>query len=244
MSDGPEQYSGGDQGSEQVSDKALEAFREQMRASGRQAKQIQKREKKKKKKEDRLAKMIGDFIQKRAKREIAILIARVLALNVPPIVVLSMLLIGDVEGMAEVIAADAETDSEEKEKRQMTEIVHDLDIDESELGAITGENEELVQQVKHDIVIWIQFVNRQASTEPIRTLERCMTEEGYVQPAILDLVTTVMRHYGESQGVNIDETALARVAELVVLKVLEQINHNIDRLKDIREKEFEPPPES
>lgn len=242
MSDGLEQYGGGDQGSEQVSDKALEAFREQMRASGRQAKQIQKKEKKKKKKEDRLAKMIGDFIQKRAKREIAILIAQVLALNVPPIVVLSMLLIGDTEGMAEVIAADAETDSEER--RQSAETIHDIDVDENELGAISGENEELVQQVKRDIVTWVQFVNRQASTEPIRTLERCMTEEGYVQPAILDLVTTVIRHYGESQGIDIDETALARVAELIVLKVLEQINHNIDRLKDIREKEFEPPPES
>src|SRR3990167_5158278 len=90
-----ESFHGSDGGAEQMSEEAYERFQEQMRTAAAQIKALQKGEQKKKKKEDTLAKIIERFLQKKAKTDLVMLAAQVLAENIPPLFVLSVLILAD-----------------------------------------------------------------------------------------------------------------------------------------------------
>lgn len=90
-----------DQG-EGGSEKALEALREKMRAAAAQIAAIQKEESKQKKKEDELLKILLRFIKTSKKKELVLLISRVLEQNIPANFILAIILLGNEDIQQEV----------------------------------------------------------------------------------------------------------------------------------------------
>ncbi|OGJ42601.1 hypothetical protein A3B60_00760 [Candidatus Peregrinibacteria bacterium RIFCSPLOWO2_01_FULL_39_12] len=90
-----------DQG-EGGSEQALEALREKMRAAAAQIAAIQKEEGKQKKKEEDLLKILLKFIKTSQKKELVLLISRVLEQNIPANFILAIILLGNEDIQREV----------------------------------------------------------------------------------------------------------------------------------------------
>lgn len=91
-----ESFIGMDSG-EPMSAASLEKLRERMKAASAQIKQIKKEEKKQKKKEYDLLKILLKFVKTSHKKDLTLLISRVLEINVPANFVLTIILLGNKE---------------------------------------------------------------------------------------------------------------------------------------------------
>lgn len=96
-----ESFIGLDQG-EGMSEAAFEAFKEKMKAAAAQIAAIRKEEGKQKKKEEELLKILLKFVKNSSKKELVLLISRVLEQNIPANFILAIILLGNDEILKEV----------------------------------------------------------------------------------------------------------------------------------------------
>ncbi len=235
-----EQFGGGsDQGSEGMSEAAREAFREQQRAASQQLKALQKGEQKKKKKEDKLAKIITELLQKKSKRsDLAMAAAEVLALNVPPAFVLSAILLGDQESQKELSMTTIEDD-----KGLATENQPDLSdlitLSGNDLSYMMTDDEAQTVNLHSELVPWAQMMYVQAKNDPMRMLNNAKKEESdEIQPVLIELMILTQRYFLEDRGLMLPASNLRTLSEIIMRKIFEKIQANIDRLQALREAEF------
>lgn len=244
-----EQFGGGsDQGGEGMSEAAREAFREQQRAASQQLKALQKGEQKKKKKEDKLAKIITELLQKKSRRsDLAMAAAEVLALNVPPAFVLSAILLGDQESQKELSMTIVEDD-----KGLATENQPDLSdliaLSGNDLSYMMTDDEVQTANLHSELVPWSQMMYIQAKNDPIRMLQNGKVEEegqqtfpsgeDRVQPVIIELMMLTQRYFLEDRGLLLPADNLRTLSEIIMRKIFEKIQANVDRLQALREAEF------
>lgn len=235
-----EQFGGGsDQGGEGMSEAAREAFREQQRAASQQLRALQKGEQKKKKKEDKLAKIITELLQKKSKRsDLAMAAAEVLALNVPPAFVLSAILLGDQESQKELSMTIVEDD-----KGLATENQPDLSdlitLSGNDLSYMMTDDESQTTNLHSELVPWSQMMYVQAKNDPIRMLQNGkVEEEDRVQPVIIELMMLTQRYFLEDRGLLLPADNLRTLSEIIMRKIFEKIQANVDRLQALREAEF------
>lgn len=96
-----ESFIGLDQG-EGMPEAAFEAFKEKMKAAAAQIAAIRKEEGKQKKKEEELLKILLKFVKNSSKKELVLLISRVLEQNLPANFILAVILLGNEEILKEV----------------------------------------------------------------------------------------------------------------------------------------------
>lgn len=96
-----ESFIGLDQG-EGMSEAAFEAFKEKMKAAAAQIAAIRKEEGKQKKKEEELLRILLKFVKNSSKKELVLLISRVLEQNIPANFILAIILLGNDEILKEV----------------------------------------------------------------------------------------------------------------------------------------------
>ncbi|MBU2524898.1 hypothetical protein KKG71_06925 [Patescibacteria group bacterium] len=99
---GIDSFIGLDQNDGAMSPEAYEAFREQMRKNAAQIAAMQKGEQKQKKKEDDLVSILLKFIRTGSKKNILILIAKLLAENIPAAVILSIISLDNLDVQKEI----------------------------------------------------------------------------------------------------------------------------------------------
>ena len=87
---------------EPMSSAALEKLREQMKAAAAQIAAIKKEEKRRKKKEEELLKILLKFVKTSHKKDLVLLISRVLEQNLPANFVLAIILLGNEEIQTEI----------------------------------------------------------------------------------------------------------------------------------------------
>ena len=92
-----ESFGGMDAGGDQMSAAAFEKFKERMKAAAAQLKALQAGEQKQKKTEDELIKILLKFITSGKKRDILMLVLRLLEMNVPAGFIVSLLIISNQE---------------------------------------------------------------------------------------------------------------------------------------------------
>lgn len=160
-------------GGEQMSEEAFEQFQEQMRATARQLKALQKGEQKKKKKEDRLAKILSEFFKKKAKTSLVLLAAQVLAENIPPSFVLSILILSDEESLQ-----DAKKTIEEEGSR---------------LEKIT-----IPEELEY-LADWINIIAEYAARDPLKLLSTAKNDEKKLKYILVEFVTAVINDYKETE---------------------------------------------
>ena len=222
-----------------MTEAAREAFREQQRAAGQQLKALQKGEQKKKKKEDKLAKIITALLQKKSKRsDLAMAAAEVLALNIPPTFVLSAILLGDQDSQKELSMTIIEDDKG---------LASEMQLDPGDLIALSGNDlsymmtDDEVQTVSlhNELVPWAQMMYVQAKNAPLRMLQNARTEEDNdTQPVLIELMILTQRYFLEDRGLLLPSENLKTLSAIIMRKIFEKIQANIDRLQRLREVEF------
>lgn len=242
-----EQFSGSDQGAQEgMSEAARETYREQQRAASQQLKALQKGEQKKKKKEDKLAKIITQLIQKKSRRsDLAIAAAEVLALNIPPTFILAVILLGDQESQRELSMTVIEDD-----KGLATEHQPDLNdlitLSGNDLSYMMTDDETQTVALHNELVPWAQMMYVQAKNDPLRMLQNAVAphdnDENIVpsesHPQLTELIMLAMRYFLQDRNLLLPPENLRTLSDIIMGKIFERIQNNIDRLQALREVEF------
>lgn len=235
-----EQFGASEGGGEGMSEAAMEAFREQMRAASQQVKQLQKGEQKRKKKEEKLAKLLSQFLQRKSGRgDLAFLAAHVLALNVSPAFVLSILLLGDRESQQDLTMAAKEDDKGLEVEVVPTEVIQNITLDEDELALLRTEDEIRSQQIIDEVLVWIEIMYIQARNDQMRIIKNSYDENQQVHAVIGEYMSAVMKHFTSDNGVSLPPENLELLAQNILRKIFSNLQDNMEKIQQLRNQEFD-----
>lgn len=215
-----ESFRPSDDGTNKVSEQAAEAFREQMRKASAQMKALQKGEQKKKKKEDRLAKIISEFLKKKTKTDLVLLAAQVLAESIPPNFVLGMLILSDRESLEEGHKILAE------EGRRL----QPFQLDEEE--------RDLIPEANGEIVDWVNLMGEYGAQEGLKLLENIKNQDGKLKYILVEFMTAVLEDYFQEKNMSFDRENLKNFTIHILRKVVAEIQQNLEHLEVLREQDF------
>lgn len=185
-----ESFGGFDAGGESFDPAAFERFKERMAAAAAQLKALQKQEQKQKKSEDDLIKILLTFIQTGKKKDILLLVSRLLEMNVPAGFIVSLLLISNHDMQAQLGIKLLPSGQEEREVEQSTNLP-DLYIG----GKI------LPLKVKIAMLNWIHEVTKKVNDHPQRVIKTLVDPDGQIHLTATQLAAFCLRDFLEDQGV-------------------------------------------
>ncbi len=231
---------GGSEGTEGMSEAAMEVFREQMRSTSQQLKALQKGEQKRKKKEEKLAKLLTEFLQRKSgKSDLAFQAAHLLALNIPAAFVLSMLLLGDRESQQELTMAAKEDDKGLEVEMLSTDTQQRITLGEEDLALVRTEDEEKSQAIIDELLVWIDMMYIQAKNDVMRMIKNAYDEDQKIHDEIPKFMTTVVNYFMTENGMSVPPENIERVSEIMLQKMFAALNENFDKIQQLRSKEFE-----
>ncbi len=242
-----ENFSPSEGGGEGMSEAAMEAFREQMRAASQQLKQLQKGEQKRKKKEEKLAKLLTQFLQRKSGRtDLAFLAAHVLALNIPPAFVLSVLLLGDRESQQDLTMAAKEDDKGLEVEVMSGETIQNITLDEDELALLRSEDVQRSQLIIDEVLVWMGIMYMQAQNDQIRMIKNGYDEDHRIQSSLIEYMNAVMKHFVTDNALNIPGENITALVDAILKKIFGTIEENLEKLNLLRNQEFDslPPGEN
>lgn len=218
-----ESFSASDSRGESMDPAAFERFKERMAAAAAQLKALQKQEQKQKKKEDELVKILLKFIQTGTKRDIMLLVSRLLEQNVPAAFIVSLLLISneDIQQALGVKLLPAGA-VEEAKQRALTLPDHYL------------KGEILPLKIKIAIDAWAHDIIDRSQEYAHRVIETVLDHDGLVKLVVIQLGVFCLRDFLEEQGVAIDYTLLKDFVQLMLEGILKKVEEEFKNRKLIR----------
>lgn len=230
-----ESFIGLDSG-EPMSAASLEKLREKMKAASAQIKQIKKEEKKAKKKEYDLLKILLKFVKSSHKKELTLLISRVLEINVPANFILTIILLGNKEIQEEVgkfLMLNAPTTDEK---------------------ALTffGKDETLPLKIKIELDNWVKDMLAQAEEYPQKMIKTCYKtefielekeyefdepkykEKKSVQPALIELTAFVVSDFLAQNHLPEPKSKTREFAQFILKGILSKTEENLDQRKFLK----------
>lgn len=200
-----------------VSEQAHEQFREQMRATTQKLKAMQKGEQKKKTKEDRLAKILSDFLQKKTKSHLVLLAAKLLAEGIPALFVLSMMIVTDPESVA-----DARKTLDEEGRR-----LDPLSWTDEEMGVFP--------QASGDMIDWINIVAEYAGRDAVKFLATVRNSEKKLKYIVLEFASEVLKDYFMDKNMELEPENAQKLSIQILKKVIESVQRNAEQLEHLRD---------
>jgi len=214
-----EMFGGMDEGGEGVDPAAFEKFKERVKAASAQIKADKKKEQKQKKKEDQLIKILLQFVKKDNKRDIMLLIARLLEQNIPPLFILSIVLLGH-KDVGKELGIDLAKPLLEGEKA----------VDDKSLVSFT-EDMTLPLKAKAEIDNWMKYILKTAMEEPQKIYKRCLNADETTKLPLLQLTSFILRDYLHSMQIESDYEKLKEFSDFFLSAVMK-------RLKEMKVKEI------
>ncbi|MFH1218402.1 MAG: hypothetical protein V1679_01005 [Candidatus Peregrinibacteria bacterium] len=210
------------EGGEGMSEAAFEAFKEKMKKAAAQIAQIQKEEKKAKKKEEELLKILLKFIKNSSKKDLVLLISRVLEQNIPANYILAVILLGN------------EDIQEEIGKYLM---LKSAEISDEKSLAFFGEDESLPLKVKIELDNWIKSMMVQADDNPHKLLKTAYeydedNKKTVCRPLVI-LTAFIIRDYLEQKKLDESYDKLKNFAEFITEGILNKTQENLDERKSL-----------
>ena len=221
-----ESFIGGESG-EGMSEGALESLREKMKAAQAQIAAIQKEEKKHKKKDDELVKILLKFVKNSQKKDLVLLISRVIEQNIPANFILAIILLGNEEIQEEIGKFLFLPGAEEGLSN------------EKALVFFTEEDQSLPLKIKIELDTWIKNLLFQANETPQKLLKTAYKVEFIeeeeeekevktIKKVLIQLITFIIRDYLEQNKVTESFTKLSNFAEFITSGILTKTQENID----------------
>lgn len=220
-----ESFSGSDGRNEGMDAAAFERFKEQMAAAAAQLKAIQAGEQKQKKKEDELVKILLKFIQSGSqKRDILLLVTRLLELNIPAAFVVSILLISEEQMQAQLgikllppggvnlAAADSQTLPD----RYMP-------------------NQTIPLKIKIAIDAWVQEMVKYALEKPHRVLETALNPEGIIHLPLLQLGILCLEDFLHQNSVETRYEDLKSFMNVMFGGIIKKLQEQVKGRKELKQ---------
>lgn len=212
---------------------AFERFKEQMKKNGAFAAAAQRQEQRQKEKEDRLAKILQKFIQSNQKSGLLMLAARLLKENIPPSFILSIILLGNEEVLAEL-------------KREASEELKALKAGETPASPQSNGTTDfsLVTRfggtafplkAKAEIDEWGRMMHEAASAVPFRILETVLDKTGMVKNVVIDCMANVLGDFLKDQELpSMGYDTYFSFCEFLVHRIVEQLKKQIENQKELK----------
>lgn len=217
-------FGGFDGGGESYDPASFERFKERMKAAAAQLKALQKSEKKQKKSEDELIKILIKFIQGGKKKDILLLVSRLLEMNVPAGFIVSILTISNKDiqqelGIKLLPGGDIEEDIKE------TTNLPDLYIG----------GEILPIKIKIAILNWINEIAKKVNENPHRVIKTVLDVDNNVQLTAIQLGSFCLRDFLQDEEVDHDYSQLKDFISFVLSDMIAKAAKDLKERKEIQE---------
>jgi len=219
-----ESFFGADDRGEAMDPAAFERFKERMAAAAAQLKALQKQEQKQKKKEDELIKILLRFIQTGTKRDIMILVSRLLEQNIPAAFIVSLLLINN----------------EDIQRALGIKLLPQGAVEEEKAHALTlpdhyMKGEIIPLKIKIAIDAWAHEIVEHSQEYAHRVLETVLDNDGLIKLSVLQLGVFCLRDYLDEEGVRLDYDLMKGFVELMLEGILKKVEEEFKNRKRLKE---------
>jgi len=198
-----------------------EVFRDKLCKSQKSQKALKKSEKKARAKDDRLAKVIGKFLQNRASTGSMILISRCLDHNIPAGLILGILALVEPEAQKEFEVVLGES----------SQLLATSEIENRGI-VVCGE---FPPEIKIALDAWSFGLLEFGLTQPTRLLATAISSENNLFPNLQKLTSFVIRDFLESKNVELEFSKIENFAELILKTVLGKIKIQLAETPELRE---------
>ena len=219
---------GGDQGKESFDPAAFERFKEQMAAASAQLKALQVQEQKQKKKEDELVKILLRFIQSGTKRELLMLVARLLEQNVPAAFIVGILLISEPFIQQELNIKLLPAPASDSKTEDTAAASGSQNLPEHYLGGIL-----LPLKLRIAIDRWAKEIYVRALEKPERLLVTVIDPDGLIKLPALQLANFCLRDFLAENNLEIKYEDLKDFINLMMEKILTHIHEELNKTKKL-----------
>jgi len=226
------EFFGGLGGTDKIDPASFEKFKERVQAAAAQIAALKIGEQKQRKKEEKLIQILLKFVKTGTKKDIMLLIARLLEQNVPPLFILSIVSLGNEELKKEL--EEEEKSPQPQSKHLSGEITKELQKEENTLS-LFGEDESLPLKVRIEIDAWMKYVFEQAFEDPFRLMKTALDSEKSLILPLIQLPAFVLRDFLEKYGQQADYEKLKEFTEFFLNGVITKVEDKIKEQKEISE---------
>jgi len=234
-------FGGADGGGESYDPAAFERFKERIKRAAAQLKAQKKAEQKQKKTEDELIKILLKFIQTGKKRDILLLVTRLLEQNVPAGFIVSLLLISNKfiqdELKVKLLPASAE---EQKVQEGLVEQTFSPSEDQGSSpnlpDAYIG-GQVLPLKIKIAIANWINEITKRVNEHPHRVIKTTRDENEMVQLSVIQLGSFSLRDYLEQENVPHEYDQLKDFLTFILNDIIKKASQELKERKELKEGE-------
>ena len=224
------EFFGGLGGTDKLDPASFEKFKERIQAAAVQIAALKIGEQKQRKKEEKLIQILLKFVKTGTKKDIMLLIARLLEQNVPPLFILSIVSLGNEDLKKEL---EAEEKLMQPNSKQLSgEITKELKIEESSLS-LFGEDESLPLKVRIEINAWMKYVFEQAFEDPFRLIKNALDSEKSLILPLIQLPAFVLRDFLEKYSQQADYEKLKEFTEFFLNGVMQKVEDKIKEQKEL-----------
>lgn len=210
----------GGEASEGFDPQAIERFKEQMQKNAAAMAALQKSEQKQKKTEDKLAKILAQFIKSSANDELVRLVSQCLEENMPANLILHVILLGN--------------EDLQKETGINIKLLGVREGDEQAIVPFSFENQALPLKLKIEIDTWVAEVMRAAGTHPHKVLLTCIDRaDGKVKKELVKLFIKVLNDFLQAEGQEVDGPVAGQFARFVLQGIMRKIHDDLKERKKI-----------
>lgn len=225
-------------GSESYDPAAFERFKEQIKKNAAFIAAARKGEQKQKQKEDRLAKILLQFIQRNQKSGILLLAARMLEENIPASFVLSVILLGNDE-LAEELKKEAVQNVPQLEagaSEPSPSPPSPPDPTPNEFSLVTGFSDgALPLKIKAEIDAWGKGIFEAGSAIPFRILETVLSKEGSIKKVTIDCAANVLDDFfAQNDKAEIAYDTCFSFCEFFMKGVMKKLQQQIENQKELQ----------
>lgn len=212
------------EGGESYDPAAFERFKEKIKKNAAFIAALRKGEQKQKQKEDRLAKILLKFIKGNKRTGIVMLAARLLEENIPASFILSIIILGNEDVLAEM-----------KEVEALPRIEAPEMLSKSDFSLITGFSDETLPiKLKIKIDEWGRGIIDAGSGSPFRVLETALDKEGNVKKAVVDCAANILNDFIDANGgPKFDYGTFFSFCEFLMKGVMQRLQKQIENQKEL-----------
>lgn len=220
---------------------AFERFQERVKAAAAHIQAIRKEEKKRKKKEDELIKILLKFIKSSDKKDLVLLISRVLERNVPANFILAIILLGNEEIQKEVgeylmfTPRPGEGVPHEPESAPI-----DQGVPEDRSLVFFQTDQTMPLKVRIEIDKWIRDLIFQASETPQKLLATAYETDQQAEEVklilnkpLVRLVAHIMFSFLKQNGLEEDIVKMKEFAEFLLNGILNRAKEDLGQRKEL-----------
>jgi hypothetical protein len=215
-------FGGLDAGGESFDAAAFEKFKERMKRAAAQLKALQKQEKKQKKTEDELIKILIKFIKTGKRKDVLLLVTRLLEMNVPAGFIVSVLLISNPDIQQELGVKLLPAGETEKEVKKNTNLP-DLYIG----------GEVLPLKTKIAILNWINEITKRVNEKPHRCIKTLLDEKDKVQLTAIQLGAFCLRDFLNQQQVTQEYDQLKDFVSFILSDIISKAAEDLKHRKEL-----------